>query len=72
MASLSGHPVIRSTGRPADRTTFTDGRRIPTYGEPLSSPASGSGLLAAGLGVARGDRVLILLIAEWLGDGVAW
>ncbi|MEV0416009.1 type I polyketide synthase [Streptomyces sp. NPDC050448] len=47
VTSLSGH-------RP-DRPAFTDDRRTVTYGELLAS----SGALATGLGVARGDRVLI-------------
>jgi acyl transferase domain-containing protein/acyl-CoA synthetase (AMP-forming)/AMP-acid ligase II/acyl carrier protein len=43
------------SGHAADRPAFTDSRRTLTYGELLS----GTGLLATGLGVARGDRVLI-------------
>jgi acyl transferase domain-containing protein/acyl-CoA synthetase (AMP-forming)/AMP-acid ligase II/acyl carrier protein len=43
------------SGHAADRPAFTDSRRTLTYGELLT----GSGLLATGLGVARGDRVLI-------------
>ncbi|WP_026467426.1 type I polyketide synthase [Amycolatopsis alba] len=45
---------------PGDRPAFTDGHRTLTFGELLDS----SGRLAAGLGIARGDRVLIHLGAR--------
>ncbi|ONF62099.1 SDR family NAD(P)-dependent oxidoreductase [Amycolatopsis keratiniphila] len=41
--------------RPSDRPAFTDEHRTLTFGELLES----SGRLAAGLGIARGERVLI-------------
>ncbi|MEQ0565381.1 type I polyketide synthase [Amycolatopsis sp. NEAU-NG30] len=47
LTSLSAHP--------ADRLAYSDGRRTLTYGELDRASAR----LAAGLGVARGDRVLV-------------
>ncbi len=47
LTALSAHP--------ADRPAYSDGRRTLTYGELARASAE----LAAGLGVARGDRVLI-------------
>ncbi|MFC9426267.1 beta-ketoacyl synthase N-terminal-like domain-containing protein [Streptomyces sp. NPDC056987] len=47
--------VVSLSGHPADRPAFTDSRRTVTYGDLLSV----SGALATGLGVARGDRVLM-------------
>ncbi|MGW3963733.1 beta-ketoacyl synthase N-terminal-like domain-containing protein [Amycolatopsis sp. NPDC005003] len=47
LTSLSAHP--------AERPAYSDGRRTLTYGE-LARASAG---LAAGLGVARGDRVLV-------------
>ncbi|WP_369240562.1 SDR family NAD(P)-dependent oxidoreductase [Streptomyces sp. R21] len=47
VALLSQHP--------AERPAFTDSRRTVTYGDLLLS----SGRIASGLGVARGDRVLL-------------
>ncbi|MGV9360764.1 beta-ketoacyl synthase N-terminal-like domain-containing protein [Amycolatopsis sp. NPDC003731] len=47
LTSLSAHP--------ADRPAYSDGRRTLTHGE-LARASAG---LAAGLGVSRGDRVLI-------------
>ncbi|MFE2941310.1 SDR family NAD(P)-dependent oxidoreductase [Streptomyces sp. NPDC059255] len=47
--------VVSLSGHPADRPAFTDSRRTVTYGDLLSV----SGALATGLGVVRGDRVLI-------------
>ncbi|GAB3738321.1 type I polyketide synthase [Amycolatopsis oliviviridis] len=45
---------------PSDRSAFTDERRTLTFGELLDS----SGRLATGLGIARGDRVLVHLGAR--------
>ncbi|MEV7554343.1 type I polyketide synthase [Amycolatopsis sp. NPDC089917] len=45
---------------PGDRPAFTDERRTLTFGELLES----SGRLATGLGIARGDRVLLHLGAR--------
>ncbi|MBE8520427.1 AMP-binding protein [Amycolatopsis sp. H6(2020)] len=47
LTALSAHP--------ADRPAYSDGRRTLTYGELSRASAD----LAAGLGVSRGDRVLI-------------
>ncbi|MGW5743994.1 beta-ketoacyl synthase N-terminal-like domain-containing protein [Amycolatopsis sp. NPDC003861] len=47
LTSLSAHP--------ADRPAYSDGRRTLTHGELARASAE----LAAGLGVSRGDRVLI-------------
>lgn len=47
--------VVSLSEHATDRRAFTDSRRTVTYGNPLSV----SGALAMGLGVARGDRVLI-------------
>ncbi|MFK0249181.1 SDR family NAD(P)-dependent oxidoreductase [Amycolatopsis azurea] len=45
---------------PGGRSAFTDERRTLTFGDLLDS----SGRLAAGLGIARGDRVLVHLGAR--------
>ncbi|MFC5096400.1 beta-ketoacyl synthase N-terminal-like domain-containing protein [Amycolatopsis plumensis] len=47
LTSLSAHP--------ADRLAYSDGRRTLTHGELARASAE----LAAGLGVSRGDRVLV-------------
>ncbi|MEV4969856.1 type I polyketide synthase [Streptomyces scopuliridis] len=47
--------VVSLSEHATDRPAFTDSRRTVTYGDLLSS----SGALAMGLGVGRGDRVLI-------------
>jgi acyl transferase domain-containing protein/acyl-CoA synthetase (AMP-forming)/AMP-acid ligase II/acyl carrier protein len=47
LTALSAHPV--------ERPAYSDGRRTLTYGELARTSAE----LAAGLGVARGDRVLV-------------